>query len=568
MNFSLTDRRIGASAVPVLGLGLFLLLGPLCLGSETGAPVIESVSVDGRSIAVEGRSILRLPPHPGLLTFVISGITNANHQTLRIRHRLDGYDNAWQDANVFMYLTLRFFDDAGNQVAQSIFRVQGESAGWRGSFASSEFTHRREAVLVPPRATNVRAAISSAGPPTTVGFYAVKDLVIARASAGRSSPEVLLRLNPGTDSKGTAQAPAGWVRDGLNPGMAIIVRSPREPASGALAILDDDPNAHAEWRTVKEFATVRPGQRLLLEWDEMFSMGEGIARTVNYSKLRAGDYRFRVVATTPLGVPTSEEGSVAILVPVPYWQTPWFWALVLLLGAGATGGSYRYLAWQHMRRELARSENQRLLEHERVRIAQDIHDDLGARVTQISLVSGLAQSDPLLPEKARTEFDAISKMSRELVAALYETVWAVNPENDNLDALGNHICQMVDNVCEQAQLRRRLRVSQLPSDLHVSSHVRHNLCLAVKEAVHNVIKHAKASELSVQVDLEGSALLICVKDDGCGFSPERVGAGNGLANMKRRLAQIGGSCSIESEPGRGTAVSFRVEVKKELLMKG
>jgi len=89
------------------------------------------------------------------------------------------------------------------------------------------------------------------------------------------------------------------------------------------------------------------------------------------------------------------------------------------------------------------------LEQERLRIAHDIHDDLGARVTQISLLSAMSQENTSFPEKARADFDKVSKMSRELVSALYETVWAVNPENDNLEALGNYVCQMVNNCANR-----------------------------------------------------------------------------------------------------------------------
>jgi signal transduction histidine kinase len=226
----------------------------------------------------------------------------------------------------------------------------------------------------------------------------------------------------------------------------------------------------------------------------------------------------------------------------------------------ACAGAYRYVAWQQMRRELARVETQRSLEYERLRIARDIHDDLGARVTQISLLSGLAQSDSSLSDKARGDFNSISGMARDLVSALYETVWAVNPENDNLDALGNYICQMVANLCEQAQLPRRLRLAELPRDVQVSSSVRHNLILAVKEAVHNVIKHAKASEICVDVVLDSLALTIRVEDNGVGFAPGARPVGNGLANMERRLQQIDGACSIKSRPGHGTTVSFQVNI--------
>jgi signal transduction histidine kinase len=304
-----------------------------------------------------------------------------------------------------------------------------------------------------------------------------------------------------------------------------------------------------------------PGDRLVIEWDETYSIGLAGFTQVNYPELPAGFYRFRINELALMGSPGEAETSLAFEVPLSFWRTTPFWGLVLLLCLSGTAGAYRYIAWQQMRRKLAVLESQRALEHERLRIAQDIHDDLGARVTQISLVSGLAQSDHTLSARARGEFNSISGMARELVSALYETVWAVNPENDNLDALGNYVCQMVDNLCDKAQLRRRLRVAELPRDFQVSSHIRHNLILAVKEAVHNAIKHAKASELSVYVDWEGTTLTIRVQDGGCGFEPAEAASGNGLANMRRRLEYLGGTCSIQSERGRGTTVSFRVNLK-------
>ena len=546
------------------GIALFGRPQQSAAAPEYHPPTIQSVTVDGKALPVAGRSILHLPPHPGVVSFVVGGSTNSNGQTLRFRHRLEGVDKDWQDGFVFMYLAVRFFDASGRQVSQTAFRAVGESPGWKGALGGSTFTHRRETVIAPDQAASLMAAISSAGPPTTVGLFVVEDLVISRLGASGRQPEVLLEPPASFLDKNQSldQAPADWMRDGLNPNMAKIIEVGEDHPARAFAILDEDPNAHAEWRTVKDFAKVSTGEHLLVEWNELFTMGEGIARTVDYSKLPPGDYNFRAVETTPLGAPLGPEVSLALVVPLPYWKSPWFWGLVVALCAAIGAASYRYVAWQQMRRELARLEGQRLLEQERVRIAQDIHDDLGARVTQISLVSGLARGDPALPEKARGEFDVISGMARDLVAALYETVWAVNPEHDNLDALGDYVCQVVDNLCEQAQLRRRLRVTELPRDVHVSSHLRHNLCMAVKEAVHNVIKHARATELSVQVDFDGSALSISVKDDGCGFDPVRAGVGNGLANMKRRLDQIGGSLLIESQPGRGTTVSFRCNVRR------
>jgi signal transduction histidine kinase len=246
---------------------------------------------------------------------------------------------------------------------------------------------------------------------------------------------------------------------------------------------------------------------------------------------------------------------------LPLWKTPLFWPAALTAIIAGSVGTSRYLVWYRMRREMVRLQHQRALEQERLRIAQDIHDDLGARVTQISLLSAVAQGDASLPEKARAEFDRISRMTRELVAALYETVWAVNPENDNLDALGNYLCQMVNQLCVQARLRCRLNVADLPRDIQVSSQTRHNVAMSVKEAVHNVIKHAKAEEVNLRVNLVGRRLTVTVQDDGFGFEASHNPGGSGLKNMQRRLDDLGGNCSIQSQVGRGTTVEMSLVIQ-------
>jgi len=152
-------------------------------------------------------------------------------------------------------------------------------------------------------------------------------------------------------------------------------------------------------------------------------------------------------------------------------------------------------------------------------------------------------------------------MSRELVSALYETVWAVNPENDNLEAQGNYLCQMVNQLCERTPIRCRFHVLDLPNEVQVSSQTRHNINMAVKEAVHNVIKHAKASEVTIRMAFKDGLLDISIQDDGVGFRPDDTVGGNGLTNMKQRLANIGGSCFIDSKPGQGTTVRIRLIIK-------
>jgi signal transduction histidine kinase len=459
-----------------------------------------------------------------------------------------------------MKLSVRFIDGNLEQVDEVGFRPIGQSEGWTGDLKTSAFVHHEETIVVPPGAKGVWVAMSSAGPPNAVGIYAISNLVVSRTSTNEQGATSLLSWTGDSTGQlvGSEWVPADWVRNGLRIGMAKLASLGANQAARALLLADDDPNAHAEWTTRKEAApAVVAGERLLLAWDEARSIGLAGPATVSYPELPAGFYRFRVNELGLAGIPGETEVSLAFEVPLAFWKTPWFWGLFLLLCFSGAAGAYRYAAWRHMRLELGRLENQRALEHERLRIARDIHDDLGARVTQMSLVSGLAQSDPALSEKARGDFNKLSTMAREMVSALYETVWTVNPENDNLDALGNYVCQMVDALCDKAQLRRRLRVAELPHDVQVSSHVRHNLILAVKEAVHNVIKHAKATELSVHMTFGGDLLTIRIQDDGCGFDRAGNGVGgHGLANMERRLEQIGGSCQIKSSPGQGTIANF------------
>jgi signal transduction histidine kinase len=104
-------------------------------------------------------------------------------------------------------------------------------------------------------------------------------------------------------------------------------------------------------------------------------------------------------------------------------------------------------------------------------------------------------------------------------------------------------------------------MSELPATVQVSSQTRHNLVMAVKEAVHNIIKHAKASEVTLSAAYDGWTLVIGVRDNGCGFSEGHHHAGSGLGNMRRRLTSLGGRCTVDSAPGTGTLVELRLEVR-------
>lgn len=536
------------------------------LGEPTNAIVISSMSVAGKPVPLGRGDEIKLGAFPENIVFHFGPNTNFGRLPVRLRYKLDDYDDNWHEGGGEMYLAIRFYNDSGDQVGQETFSVSGESAGWSRSLKNSSLAHRRETLTVPPFASRVMVVISSAGPPATEGVYVMANLLVLK-STGKSEAVELLRspFDQQPDDDNMTQAPLGWTRDGNHASMAKIVRVGHDSATKAFAIFDDDPASHAEWRTAMQFMPrVVAGDNLVVEWNEMFSIGVGDLRTATYGGLLPGTYDFHVEEVDIFGVLTGAEASLKVTVLSPFWKTTWFWGAVLVGMTTALFGAGRYVIWQKMRHEMVYLKNLQALEHERLRIAHDIHDDLGARVTQISLLSAMSQENLDFPEKARANFDRISQMSRELVSALYETVWTVNPENDNLDALGNYICQMVNQLCAGLQFRCRFHVQDLPREIQVSSQTRHNISMAVKEAVHNVIKHAGASEVGIYISFTGNLLTISVQDDGRGFLPSGNHAGHGLTNMKRRLEDIGGSYSIESQPGKGTTVHMRLVIKSRV----
>lgn len=295
----------------------------------------------------------------------------------------------------------------------------------------------------------------------------------------------------------------------------------------------------------------------------------GDHREATYQFLPPGDYVFRVIACNNDGVWNEEGVSLSFTLLPHFWQTWWFHFFGGLATMLAATGIVWLDARRRMRRRLEKVERERAVERERTRIAKDIHDDLGASLTRITMLSQSARGETELPEPVTRSLDRIFGTARELTRAMDEIVWAVNPRHDTLDSLANYLSRFAYDYLSVAEIRCRLDVPlQLPA-LPVPAEVRHNLFLAFKEALHNVVKHAAAGEVRVEMKLEQQQIVLSVTDNGRGFppgetaanQPDRIVSGNGLANMKRRLAEIGGTCEIQSEPGSGVVVIFSVPLR-------
>ncbi len=206
------------------------------------------------------------------------------------------------------------------------------------------------------------------------------------------------------------------------------------------------------------------------------------------------------------------------------------------------------------------TERQRSLEKERSRIAQDLHDDLGANLTQIVFLSQRVEAAEQDSQEVDRWFHLIPATAKKTIQSLDEIVWAINPRHDSLESFANYLSQFAQQHMTLARVRCVLDVPTVLPAVPLSAEVRHKLLLAAREALQNVATHAAATEARVTLQQDDDMLAITITDNGRGFDMDRVnGEGNGLSNMRRRLEDIGGRTEITSQPGKGTTVRLVIQ---------
>jgi signal transduction histidine kinase len=283
-----------------------------------------------------------------------------------------------------------------------------------------------------------------------------------------------------------------------------------------------------------------------------------VARRAHYGPLPPGRYRFRVVAGSADGVWEENGPSVALWVRTPFWRAWWFMLVCGLALVGAIWTGVRYLALGRLRAQLRRSEQRRAIERERTRIAQDMHDEIGAKLTRISFLSEVArQGEEHDPAQEQTPVSAIADTSRELLRSLDKIVWAVNPRNDSLEHLAGYLEQYAREYFQTTPVECRIDVPPVLPSVEITAEVRHNIFLAFEEILGNTLKHAQPARVWVEMSLERKNFVVQVRDDGRGFDAvgqtSRPGH-DGLANLQTRLQTVGGRCELTSRPGGGTTV--------------
>lgn len=287
-------------------------------------------------------------------------------------------------------------------------------------------------------------------------------------------------------------------------------------------------------------------------------------RTVTYSYLPPGPYTFRVTACNNDGVWSPEGHSLLLNIQPFFWQTWWFQSGAALLLIAAVAFPVRRVERWKARLRLERLEQQHAVEHERSRIAKDIHDDLGANLTQIVFLSQRVEDTSQDPQEVERWIKLIPSTARRTIQSLDEIVWAINPKHDSLESLANYLSQFAQEHLTLAGVRCVLDVPTVLPSIELNAELRHNLLLAAREALQNVATHAAATETRVTLQLDETGLTIVIADNGCGFDLRRVSHdGNGLPNLRRRLEDICGCADIMSQPGSGTTV--RLTVPRERL---
>ncbi len=292
-------------------------------------------------------------------------------------------------------------------------------------------------------------------------------------------------------------------------------------------------------------------------------------RSVSYSRLPTGRYVFRVRARNGDGIWSAAGSSIAFTVDPFFWQTWWFRLSALAAFTTLVIAAARYISFRRLRLKLQRLQQQAALDRERARIAKDIHDDVGASLTQVALLNGLVERDRSQPAKVGEHVRQIATAVRSVTDSLDEIVWAVNPRNDTLPHLINYLGKYAVDFLRMAGIRCVPELPAFPPDTALSAEVRHNLFLVAKEALNNVVRHARATEVVLTIACADDALEIAVRDNGAGFdaSPETEGA-DGLRNMQQRMAAIGGGGRIESRRGGGTTVTLTVPLSPAATVPG
>ena len=271
--------------------------------------------------------------------------------------------------------------------------------------------------------------------------------------------------------------------------------------------------------------------------------------SINFVNLSPGEYTLKAKAIFLHGLYPVTESSFSFNILPPWWLTWWFKSIVAILLTALTLSALRYYIRRKLEMQRLTLEKKQAIEKERTRIATDMHDDLGAGLSQIKFLSeaiGMKRQKHLPIEE---EVSSIRSFSDEMIDKMGEIVWALNEKNDTLNDLLSYTRSYAVEYLEQNGIKCRVDEPENIPQVNVSGEFRRNIYLTVKESLHNIVKHAQATEVSVQIEV-GRWLIIKISDNGIGLNNSTPGEfGNGLISMRNRMRELGGSFELVSKVG-------------------
>lgn len=541
-----------------------LIFALLVLGTFAEAAVrndflsIDQMTVNGHAVALESApEPLNVTPNVAQIRWKVRVGSGAKRQGLRIQYRLVGVDNMWKELNGPMSINLRWLDERSSLMDIQSFYPEGESPGWQTTWETSSFVEHVERVNVPIKGKFFEFQLVS-GISAILGTILLDEVNITLEETGEQLYFTSFdRSNPVED---------GWLPGGLRSEMSRWVsRVENGGTNGMLAIFDNSVIGYSDWRKRMTFNFSKyEGKTMRIAWRQMHDIGSCMTSEIAYDRLASGSYCFEVRGVHPLSkIPVSQTSlSIPFEIPVVLWKQTGFIVSCVIGSAFLVGGVIVVIQRTRWRRRLEQSERQRLVEAEKTRIARDLHDDLGAGLTQMGIYSELALQQRNDSEKLAARLDDVFTTAQRLARSLNEIVWAVNPVNDTVESLVAYLGDYVDEYLRVAGIALRSHVPMSRSAHSLASSVRHHLFCCSREILCNIVRHAEATEVIFKIDVDDQALKIVFSDNGKGFVPHALqtlpGSHNGVNNLRQRMKEAGGTCEIVSAPGQGTTVTLKV----------